>query len=79
MVFIFVLIHGLSGPSTAATFVAVYAIFGPTFPGIYDKDRGVYTLFYPYHLLFPFPLSIQTVATMVKLNCPWSFQMARLQ
>lgn len=35
------------GPSTLATFVAVYALFGPTFPGIYDKDRGVYTLFYP--------------------------------
>jgi len=35
------------GPSNLATFVAVYALFGPTFPGIYDKDRGVYTLFYP--------------------------------
>lgn len=35
------------GPSTLATFVAVYALFGPTFPGIYDKDRGVYFLFYP--------------------------------
>lgn len=36
-----------SGPSTLATFVAVYALFGPTFPGIYDESRGVYTLFYP--------------------------------
>lgn len=35
------------GSSTLATFVAVYALFGPTYPGIYDKDRGVYTLFYP--------------------------------
>ena len=35
------------GPSTLATFVAVYSLFGPTFPGTYDKDRGVYTLFYP--------------------------------
>ena len=35
------------GPSSLATFVAVYALFGPTFPGICDKDRGVYTLFYP--------------------------------
>ena len=36
-----------SGPSTLATFAAVYALFGPTFPGIYDKERGIYTLFYP--------------------------------
>lgn len=36
-----------SGPSTLATFVAVYTLFGPTYPGTYDKDRGVYTLFYP--------------------------------
>lgn len=35
------------GPSTLATFVAVYALFGPTFPGVYDKERGVYALFYP--------------------------------
>ncbi|KAF8048407.1 hypothetical protein N665_2525s0001 [Sinapis alba] len=37
----------IGGPSTLATFVAVYALFGPTFPGIYDKERGVYSLFYP--------------------------------
>ncbi|WVZ78519.1 hypothetical protein U9M48_026217, partial [Paspalum notatum var. saurae] len=41
-----------SGPSTLATFAAVYALFGPTFPGIYDKERGIYTLFYPYTNLF---------------------------
>lgn len=40
-------ISAFRGPSTLATFVAVYALFGPTFPGIYDKDRGVYTLLYP--------------------------------
>lgn len=40
------------GPSTLATFVAVYALFGPTFPGIYDKDRGVYMLFYPVYILY---------------------------
>lgn len=39
------------GPSTLATFVAVYALFGPTYPGIFDKDRGIYTLFYPVHSL----------------------------
>ena len=38
------------GPSTLATFVAVYALFGPTYPGIFDKDRGIYTLFYPVHI-----------------------------
>ncbi|KAL7192987.1 hypothetical protein ACSBR2_024739 [Camellia fascicularis] len=48
----------IGGPSTLATFVAVYALFGPTFPGIYDKDRGVYTLFYP-GLSFAFPIPSQ--------------------
>ncbi|KAJ6420196.1 hypothetical protein OIU84_030160 [Salix udensis] len=46
------------GPSNLATFAAVYALFGPTFPGIYDKDRGVYTLFYP-GLSFAFPIPSQ--------------------
>lgn len=45
----------IGGPSTPATFVAVYALFGPTFPGMYDKDRAVYNLFYP-GLSFTFPV-----------------------
>ncbi|KAE9446010.1 hypothetical protein C3L33_22048, partial [Rhododendron williamsianum] len=57
----------IGGPSTLATFVAVYTLFGPTFPGIYDKDRGVYTLFYPVcvdacglqGLSFSFPIPAQ--------------------
>nr|KAJ0218990.1 hypothetical protein LSAT_V11C300135050 [Lactuca sativa] len=36
-----------AGPSTPSTFVAVYAVFGLTLPGIYDKERGVYTPLYP--------------------------------
>ncbi|XP_010909522.1 PHAF1 protein At3g51130 isoform X2 [Elaeis guineensis] len=48
----------IGGPSTPATFVGVYALFGPTFPGIYDKDRGIYTLFYP-GLSFAFPIPRQ--------------------
>ncbi|XP_073012139.1 PHAF1 protein At3g51130 [Typha latifolia] len=48
----------IGGPSTLATFVAVYALFGPTFPGIYDNDRGIYTLFYP-GLSFAFPIPSQ--------------------
>lgn len=44
---IIVFVFTFSGPSTLATFAAVYALFGPTFPGIYDKERGIYTLFYP--------------------------------
>ncbi|KAL9248837.1 PHAF1 protein-like protein [Drosera capensis] len=48
----------IGGPTTLATFVAVYQLFGPTFPGIYDKDRGVYTLFYP-GLSFAFPIPAQ--------------------
>ncbi|CAK7334375.1 unnamed protein product [Dovyalis caffra] len=48
----------IGGPSNLATFVAVYDLFGPTFPGIYDKDRGLYTLFYP-GLSFAFPIPSQ--------------------
>ncbi|KAL0847706.1 hypothetical protein Bca101_020952 [Brassica carinata] len=48
----------VGGPSTLATFVAVYALFGPTFPGIYDKERGIYALFYP-GLSFEFPIPDQ--------------------
>ncbi|XP_074564334.1 PHAF1 protein At3g51130 [Curcuma longa] len=48
----------IGGPSTLATFVAVYTLFGPTFPGTYDKDRGTYTLFYP-GLSFAFPIPSQ--------------------
>eukprot|EP00258_Populus_trichocarpa_P044613 XP_024460632.1 UPF0183 protein At3g51130 isoform X3 [Populus trichocarpa] len=48
----------IGGSSNLATFVAVYALFGPTFPGICDKDRGVYTLFYP-GLSFAFPIPSQ--------------------
>ncbi|KAK3011607.1 hypothetical protein RJ639_011675 [Escallonia herrerae] len=45
----------IGGPSTLATFLAVYELFGPTFPGSYDDDRAVYTLFYP-GLSFAFPI-----------------------
>ncbi|CAN6206694.1 unnamed protein product [Urochloa humidicola] len=48
----------IGGPSTLATFAAVYALFGPTFPGIYDNERGIYTLFYP-GLSFAFPIPSQ--------------------
>ncbi|URE26046.1 Dihydrouridine synthase (Dus) [Musa troglodytarum] len=48
----------IGGPSTLATFVAVYALFGPTYPGTYDQDRGIYTLFYP-GLSFAFPIPSQ--------------------
>eukprot|EP01018_Ginkgo_biloba_P021011 Gb_22617 [translate_table: standard] len=48
----------IGGPNTLATFVAVYALFGPTFPGIYDEDRGIYTLLYP-GLSFAFPIPVQ--------------------
>uniref|UniRef100_A0A0D6R3Y6 Uncharacterized protein n=1 Tax=Araucaria cunninghamii TaxID=56994 RepID=A0A0D6R3Y6_ARACU len=45
----------IGGPSTLATFATVYKVCGPTFPGSYDADRGVYTLFYP-GLSFAFPI-----------------------
>ncbi|EFJ28090.1 hypothetical protein SELMODRAFT_231702 [Selaginella moellendorffii] len=45
----------IGGPSVAATFVAVYALFGPTFPGSFDAKRNIYTLFYP-GLAFTFPI-----------------------
>jgi hypothetical protein len=48
----------IGGPSVAATFVAVYALFGPTFPGTYNTKRCIYTLFYP-GLSFAFPIPAQ--------------------
>ena len=36
----------------------LYALFGPTYPGIFDKERGIYTLFYP-GLSFAFPIPSQ--------------------
>ncbi|KAF5454522.1 hypothetical protein F2P56_024180 [Juglans regia] len=35
----------IGGPSTLATSIAVYTLFGPTFPGIYDK-KEVFTLYF---------------------------------
>ena len=66
------LIYLFSGPSTLATFAAVYALFGPTFPGIYDKERGIYTLFYPVRhdkLLWLFSLFILLFLSV----CWWVF------
>ncbi|XP_019422530.1 PREDICTED: UPF0183 protein At3g51130-like isoform X2 [Lupinus angustifolius] len=48
----------IGGPATLATFIAVYALFGPTYPGVYDGERGFYTLFYP-GLSFAFPIPSQ--------------------
>jgi len=64
--------------------VAVYALFGPTFPGIYDKERGIYSLFYPVskkqtdgHIVLP--LMFEFVLSMFNLfnycrGYPSSFQ-----
>lgn len=48
----------IGGANIAATFVAVYALLGPTFPGFYDMERCTYTLFYP-GLSFAFPIPAQ--------------------
>uniref|UniRef100_A0A7C9D597 Uncharacterized protein n=1 Tax=Opuntia streptacantha TaxID=393608 RepID=A0A7C9D597_OPUST len=48
----------IGGQTALATFIAVYQLFGPTYPGTYDKDRGVYYLFYP-GLSFAFPIPVQ--------------------
>ncbi|XP_039135388.1 UPF0183 protein At3g51130 isoform X1 [Dioscorea cayenensis subsp. rotundata] len=48
----------IGGPSALATFLAVCNLFGPTYPGIHDKETGVYTLFYP-GLSFAFPIPTQ--------------------
>lgn len=45
----------IGGPVNPATFVVVYGGCGPTYPGSYDADRGIYTLFYP-GLSFAFPI-----------------------
>ncbi|XP_010679842.2 PHAF1 protein At3g51130 [Beta vulgaris subsp. vulgaris] len=51
----------IGGPSTLATFVAVYQLFGPTYPGIFDKERSIYNLLYP-GLSFAFPIPAQYTA-----------------
>ena len=71
------LIYLFSGPSTLATFAAVYALFGPTFPGIYDKERGIYTLFYPVRhdkLLWLFPPLFSSFSLSLRLlvSLPYS-------
>ncbi|BDA50963.1 probable UPF0183 protein C16orf70 homolog at N-terminal half [Coccomyxa sp. Obi] len=44
------------GASHPATFVRVYDIFGPTYPGEYDEQNRMYSLHYPgVVLLFPIP------------------------
>ncbi|CAM9003878.1 unnamed protein product [Rhodiola kirilowii] len=48
----------IGGPSTLATFVAFYALFGPTGTGMYDKEKGVYFLIYT-GLSFAFPIPTQ--------------------
>ncbi|KAM7250021.1 hypothetical protein ACFE04_021904 [Oxalis oulophora] len=55
----------IGGPSTLATFAAVYKLFGPTYPGTYDKERCVYTLFYP-GLSFAFPISSQQYTECIR-------------
>lgn len=49
--------HALvGGASHPATFVRVYDICGPTYPGEYDAGSGAYTLHYPgLALWFPIP------------------------
>uniref|UniRef100_A0A3Q7F4X4 Uncharacterized protein n=1 Tax=Solanum lycopersicum TaxID=4081 RepID=A0A3Q7F4X4_SOLLC len=50
----------IGGPSTLATFVAVYSLFGPTYPGTYDKDRGVgLKILMSVGLSFAFPIPSQ--------------------
>eukprot|EP00898_Chlorokybus_atmophyticus_P003930 jgi/Chlat1/4538/Chrsp29S04451 len=46
----------IGGPNTAATFVLIYALLGPTFPGEFDEDNVLYSLHYPgLFFLFPIP------------------------
>ncbi|GBG83065.1 hypothetical protein CBR_g36682 [Chara braunii] len=48
----------IGGPNIPTTFVLIYALFGPTFPGTYDGSSGFYSLFYP-GLSFRFPIPPQ--------------------
>jgi hypothetical protein len=44
------------GASHPATFVRIYDIFGPTYPGEYDEENRMYSLHYPgVVFLFPIP------------------------
>lgn len=48
----------VGGASHPATFVRVYDLCGPTYPGEYDADANLYLLHYP-GLLFLFPVPAQ--------------------
>lgn len=64
----------VGGPSVAATFVRVYATLGPTFPGTYDEDRGIYTLFYPgLALSFPIPPQYSDTVLLRQAELPLEF------
>ena len=45
----------VGGASHPATFVRVYDIYGPTYPGEFDANTGAYTLHYP-GVAFWFPI-----------------------
>ncbi|BBN02781.1 hypothetical protein MPTK1_2g18070 [Marchantia polymorpha subsp. ruderalis] len=51
----------IGGPHAPATFVAVYALFGPTFPGTFNLKRCIYHLNYP-GLSFVFPIPPQHIS-----------------
>ncbi|GMH06525.1 hypothetical protein Nepgr_008365 [Nepenthes gracilis] len=70
----------IGGPTTLPTFIAVYQLFGPTFPGFMTEIEVFILYFIPdCPSLFLFPLSIQIAGMMGKRSCHLSFLMEPLQ
>mmetsp|Transcript_461 Transcript_461/g.1060 ORF Transcript_461/g.1060 Transcript_461/m.1060 type:complete len:655 (+) Transcript_461:52-2016(+) len=59
----------VGGASNAATFVRVYDLFGPTFPGELDLENAHYILHYP-GLSFTFPVPRQHLAQLQEAVLP---------
>jgi len=62
----------VGGASNTATFVRIYDLFGPTFPGELDTGSSRYTLNYP-GLSFIFPLQRQHAALLKEAELPLEF------
>jgi len=62
----------VGGASNAATFVRIYDLFGPTFPGELDTHSAKYTLHYP-GLSFVFPLPREHASQLWEAELPLEF------
>mmetsp|Transcript_26624 Transcript_26624/g.50590 ORF Transcript_26624/g.50590 Transcript_26624/m.50590 type:complete len:414 (+) Transcript_26624:460-1701(+) len=64
----------VGGPESPTTFVQMYSLFGPTYPGSFDSGRNVYLLHYPgLLLLFPIPAPYASCCMNLQAEVPLEF------